>query len=441
MIRSVTGRVLSEPRPALPASVNQTFRYDFVIIGGGAGGLELAARLGRRMGPKQGPARVLLVDRNISHLWKPSLHEVAAGTLDASQESISYPLLARRNNFSFALGRFTGLDAKRRCISLSSSLDCDSFSQREIGYGHLVLAMGSGSNFFKTPGAQGYAHVLEDAEDARQFHARLTHLFLSAAYEGRQKVSIAIVGAGATGTELAAEIITGHSELARGLQPTNHFDMDVTLIEAGKRILDGLSGRIANNVLSELCRRGVTVKTHTRVEAVTAEGLQTTAGWVEADAVVWAAGVLASPDNLELGLETGPQNQILVDAHLRTSDPRIRAIGDCSRLQDDPIPPIAQAAAQQARYLADSLLNPQGDKPFQFRDRGALVSLGQSGAVGSLMGGVLGRGFIIEGLMARMAYAGIRFEHYLSVVGLRRTLFMSLARRFSKRAAGRLKLH
>ena len=441
MIRSIAGRVLAEPRPGLSASANPIFKYDFVIVGGGAGGLELAARLGRRLGPRNGPSRILLVDRNISHLWKPSLHEVASGTLDASQESISYPLLARRNHFSFALGRFTGLDAERRCISLSSSLDCDSFIEREVCYGQLVLAMGSGSNFFKTPGAQGYAHVLEDAEDARQFHARLTHLFLSAAYEGRTKVSVAIVGAGATGTELAAEIITGHTELVRGLQPPNSFELQVTLIEAGKRILDGLPEPIAANVMRELCRRAVVVKTDTRVEAVTAEGLQTTAGWIEADAVVWAAGVLASADNLELGLETGKQNQILVDDQLRTSDPHIRAMGDCSRLKVSPIPPTAQAAAQQARYLADSLLTPQDDEPFQFRNRGALVSLGQSGAVGTLMGGVLGRGLFIEGLMARMVYAGIRFDHYRAVVGLRRTLLMSLARRLSKRAAGQLKLH
>lgn len=195
MITSLTGRVFAEARPAYLAAGRRAMRYDYVIVGGGAGGLELAARLGRKLGAEQGPRRVLLVDLNISHLWKPSLHEVAAGTLDAAQEAISYPLLARRNHFSFVLGRFVGLDTESRCIRLSSSLDGEDRSERDIGYGRLILATGSGSNFFKTPGAQGNAHVLEDAADARNFHARLIHLFLTAAYEGRPGISIAIVGA------------------------------------------------------------------------------------------------------------------------------------------------------------------------------------------------------------------------------------------------------
>lgn len=216
--------------------------------------------------------------------------------------------------------------------------------------------------------------------------------------------------------------------------------MTVTLIEAADRILSGLSPRVSASVQSELQRRGVEVRTGTRVEAVTPDGLQTTSGWIAADAVVWAAGVLASPENIELGLETGPLNQIVVDATLRTSEPDIYAIGDCARRSKEALPPTAQAASQQARYLADHLTTDSG-KPFRFTNRGALISLSHLGAVGSLMGGVLGRGFIIEGLVARIAYAGIRFDHYRSVVGLRRTLLMSIARRLSKRAAGRLKLH
>ncbi|MBK5956387.1 FAD-dependent oxidoreductase, partial [Rhodospirillum rubrum] len=85
-------------------------KHDIVIIGGGAGGLELAARLGRRFGPREGRRRVLLIDRSIFHLWKPSLHEVAAGSLDSHQEGLSYPVLARRNHFSFAFGDLEALD-------------------------------------------------------------------------------------------------------------------------------------------------------------------------------------------------------------------------------------------------------------------------------------------------------------------------------------------
>lgn len=414
--------------------------YDFVIIGGGAGGLELAARLGRRLGRRAGPKRVLLIDRSITHLWKPSLHEVAAGTLDVAQEAFPYPLLARRNHFSFKLGNFVGLDAANKRISLSSALDTSGDAAREVAYGTLVLATGSGSNFFNTPGALEHAHVLESGDDARRFHTRLIRLFLGAAYGDRPEISLAIVGAGATGTELAAEILAGKEEFASGLASEYQFDLTVTLVEAAERILGGLSPRVSASVQQELQERGVRVLTGARVLAVGPDGLETTAGQIAADAVVWAAGVLASPLNTALGLQTGRLNQIVVDGFLRTSEPDIHAIGDCAWNAEQPSPPTAQAAAQQARFLSQYLLK-GGTRPFRYHNRGALVSVGHSAAFGSLMGGLLGKGFILEGLIARAVYAGIRFDHYRSVVGFRRTFLMGLARLFAKRASGRLKLH
>lgn len=418
-----------------------TLQYDFVIVGGGAGGLELAARLGRKLGRKAGRQRVLLIDRDITHLWKPSLHEVAAGTLDASQEAVAYPLLARRNHFSFILGGFIGLDLAQRKLLLAPLTPAPEAAPREIGFGQLILATGSGSNFFNTPGGEAHAYVLEDAEDARLFHARLIQMFLEAAYGARSQLSIAIVGAGATGTELAAEILAGHRELSLGLHPSHHFQLKVTLVEAGSRILGGLSADLSRDVHAELERRGVSIRVNTRVVEATPAGLQTSEGPIKADAVVWAAGVLASSRNLDLGLETGPLNRILVDDRLRTSHPGIHAMGDCAQLSSGALPPTAQVASQQARYLARTLLQDREPGPFRYRNRGALVSLSHYGAVGSLMGGLLGKGFMVEGLVARSLYAGIRFDHYRTVVGLRRTLLMGLARLFSKRASGRLKLH
>ena len=130
-------------------------RHDIVIIGGGAGGLELAARLGRWFGPREGRRRVLLIDRSIFHLWKPSLHEVAAGSLDSHQEGLSYPVLARRNHFSFAFGDLTGLDPAARTLRLAEIRDDDGevlVAPRTLGFETLVLAIGSGSNLFAHAG-------------------------------------------------------------------------------------------------------------------------------------------------------------------------------------------------------------------------------------------------------------------------------------------------
>jgi NADH dehydrogenase len=92
--------------------------YDIVIVGGGAGGLELAARLGRKLGPRAGKERVLLIDRSSYHIWKPTLHEVAAGTLDAHQEGLSYSILGRANHFSFLLGELDAFDAAAKRLTL-----------------------------------------------------------------------------------------------------------------------------------------------------------------------------------------------------------------------------------------------------------------------------------------------------------------------------------
>ncbi|KOQ37317.1 NADH dehydrogenase, partial [Achromobacter xylosoxidans] len=144
-----------------------------VIVGGGAGGLELAAKLGRIHGRQH----ITLVDSRPFHIWKPSLHEAAAGTLDIHQEGLSYLMLAHLNGFSFAQGRLVGVDRERRLISVDAVADAQGqevLPRRELAYDTLVLALGSTSNFFNTPGAAEHAVTLDTTENAEQF--RLTML-------------------------------------------------------------------------------------------------------------------------------------------------------------------------------------------------------------------------------------------------------------------------
>ena len=167
---------------------------DILIIGGGAGGLELAARLGRadrRRGIRT--PRVTLIDRSPFHLWKPSLHEVAAGSLDSHQEGLAYTLLARRNRFRFILGDLTGLDFQDRSVRLAPVVDEDGdelLAERTLPYDRLVLALGSGVNLFGTPGADRHAHQLEDVAEAEAFHRRLTLAFLAAAGSDKPRLSV-----------------------------------------------------------------------------------------------------------------------------------------------------------------------------------------------------------------------------------------------------------
>ena len=423
-------------------------KHDIVIIGGGAGGLELAARLGRRFGPREGRRRVLLIDRSIFHLWKPSLHEVAAGSLDSHQEGLSYPVLARRNHFSFAFGDLEALDPEGRTLTLAEVRDDDDeqlIPARQLAFRTLVLATGSGSNLFDTPGAAEHAHLLEDVADAESFNKRLTAAFLAAAYSDDRALDIAIVGAGATGVELSTELIEGHDELSAGLTEDQRFALSVTLIEAAPRILGGLSPDVAEKAARALQAKGVRLLTDAKVQAVHADRVETSRGDVSADLIVWAAGVKADDANRGFGLETGRLNQFVVDDHLRTSASGIYAMGDCAQApgpEGRPVPARAQAAAQQAVYLAKALARPDRDPgPYVYRDRGSLVSLGEGRGVGSLMGGLMGPNFLIEGLLAKWAYMALHLDHHRAIIGVRRTALLALSRLLHRRVSGRLKLH
>lgn len=424
--------------------------YDTIIVGGGAGGLELAARLGRKLGRKRGVERVLLVDRSVFHIWKPTLHEVAAGTLDVHQEGLGYTILARRNHFSFTLGEMTGLDAAGRRITLGALRDSDGTvlaPERTITFNHLVLAVGSGSNFFGTPGAET-AHALESTADAERFHGRLLAAFTRASFSESRSLGVAIVGGGATGVELSAELIEAHRALDEGLAPEQRFRLDITLVEAGPRILAALPEKIADQAQLALERKGVRVLTDTKVERVEDGALVTSAGRTPAELIVWAAGVKAAAANAGFGLAVNRLNQFVVNDRLETAAPGVWAMGDCAAApwkDGRDVPARASAAHQQSDYLSQvigyRMAERRLEKPFVYRDFGSLVSLGENRGLGALMGGLGGPNFFVEGLMAKAVYMSLHLDHHRAILGAARTGVLALARLLQRRVAGRLKLH
>ncbi len=425
--------------------------YDIVIVGGGAGGLELAAQLGRKLGRKRGRERILLIDRAVFHIWKPTLHEVAAGTLDTHQEGLSYAILARSNHFSYALGELAALDPVGKRLTLKEIRDDEGrmvVPERAIGFTWAVLAIGSGSNFFGTPGAAENAFVLEQTEDAERFHTRLLTAFTRASFTEAGALNIAIVGGGATGVELSAELLEAHSELLQSLGPSQRFRLGLTLVEAADRILGGLPEKISDQATLTLERRGVRVLTSARVKAVAVDHLETSAGDIPADLIVWAAGVKAAESNAALGLKVTRSNQFEVDEHLATSAADIFALGDCAACpwrDGKLVPARAQAAHQQAAYLRRVLMARLAERtiaePYVYRDFGSLVSLGENRGVGSLMGNLGGRNFFVEGLIAKWMYISLHLAHHRAILGFSRTAVLAMARLLQERVSGRLKLH
>ena len=429
-----------------------------VIVGGGAGGLELASRLGRTLGRRR-RAHVSLVDSSLTHLWKPLLHEVAAGTLNSYEDALEYLAQARWRGFEFRLGRFQGLDRKNKLIHLASTLGTDDeviIPERTLPYDLLVIAIGSVTNDFGIPGVREHCTFLDSREQADRFQQRLLETFMQVQSQGiaagSGQLNVAIVGAGATGVELAAELHhTAHQFVAYGFdQIVPEKDVRLTLIEAADRILPSLPPRLSDPAERELKRLGVTVHTGKRVTRVTPYGLYLHDGvFVHAALKVWAAGIKA-PDFLKDidGLETNRQNQLVVQQTLQTTrDDSIFALGDCSSCprpgHDRPVPPTAQAAHQQASLLVRALARQLQGKPLRkyvYRDYGSLVSLSEYTTVGNLMGRLMGE-IWIEGLVARILYRSLYRLHQRALFGGVRTLLLAIADFLTRPTRARTKLH
>jgi len=431
-------------------------RGEIVIVGGGAGGLELASKLGRKLGP----SRVVLVDSRLTHIWKPSLHEVAAGTLDPHQEGLSYQMLAHDNGFTFVYGALTQLDAPNKSLTVGAvrSADGDAIlPERSIGYGALVIAVGSGAHYFGVPGALEHTISLNAVEDAERFRLRLlAQLARADALRGdghEANVDIVIIGAGATGVELAAELREASGVYAayglRHLLPRR--DVRITVLEGGPRILGPLPERVSAAAHKLLEQRGVKVVTGCQVSAIGAEGISDKEGntW-PASLCVWAAGIRAPEFLGQLGLPLAKGGQIEVDGQLRVRGVEgVYALGDCAACVDSGgqlVPPRAQAAHQQADYLLDVFLRAARGRapslaPYRYRDYGSLVSFGHRNSVGSLMGSLKGMNFFVDGLFARMMYASLHLMHHAAVLGMVKTAVLAVARFLIKRSTPLVKLH
>jgi NADH:ubiquinone reductase (H+-translocating) len=443
----------------LPERLETEALHRIVVVGGGAAGLELATWLGDRLGRRQ-RARVTLVECARTHLWKPLLHAVAAGSMDPSEHELDYLAQAHWHSFRYRLGEMIGLDRARKEVRLAATFDEEGrpiTPERTVPYDTLVIAVGSITNDFGTPGVAEHAVPLETLIQATRFNRRLVNACIRAhAQEGPVRpgqLYVVIVGAGATGTELAAELHrTAREVVAYGLDRINpERDIRILLIEAAPRILPGLPERISNSTRELLEKVGVQVRTGTAVAEVTAEGVRLNNGeLIPSELVVWAAGVKA-PDVLKDldGLEVNRVNQLVVHQTLQTTrDPNIFAMGDCAACprpgEATPVPPRAQAAHQQAAHMVKQIerrLRGEPLQPYVYRDFGSLVSLGKYSTVGNLMGFVIGRSFIVEGLFARLMYRSLKALHERALHGSTRTALGLLTRALSRQTGPQVKLH
>jgi NADH dehydrogenase len=433
-------------------------KTQIVVVGGGAGGLELVRRLGAKYGRKHHD--IILVDKNLSHIWKPLLHEVAAGSLDANLDEVGYRGHCHRWGYRFFQGSLDGIDRETKTIGLAPVMDEDGselIAGHTIRYDILAIALGSISNDFGVPGVAEHCLYLDSRVQADRFRTRLLNhcLRVSRAMmndpDANEQVRVAIVGGGATGVELAAELYNAAGALRHyGLEVFDESRLHVTLLEAGPRILPALPEKLSLAARHELGVLGVEVMENTQVIEARPRTLLTRAGdAIEADLIVWAAGVKGADFLSGLGLETNPRNQIMVSDTLQTTlDPSIFALGDCASYtppgEDRPVPPRAQAAHQMAAVVFDNICRMQKSRPlkhFIYRDNGSLVSLSRFSTVGSLMGNLIGGSMAIEGRLARFIYTSLYRMHLIGIHGWMKATFLMLIGQVNRIVRPRLKLH
>ena len=464
--RDVAAPATPEHAPTPAAALRHAGRqksalHEIVVVGGGAGGLELATRLGDTLG-KRARARITLIECERTHFWKPHLHEIAAGSMDLDSFATDYLAQSHWHHFRYRVGQMVGLDRTRRVVKVAPYVD--DFGDvvtvaREFRYDTLIIAIGSLTNDFGTPGVKEHAIALETQWQAARFHRRLVNACIRAHAQREplrpEQLRVVIIGAGATGVELAAELHkTTRTVVSYGLDRIDpEKDIRITLVEAADRILPALPERLSDGALRLLEALNVEVRTHARVEQVLPDGIRLAGGeTVPAELVVWAAGVKAAAFLQELdGLESNRINQLVVRPTLQTTrDERIFALGDCAacpwlgKPSGTMVPPRAQAAHQQASHMVRQIrrvLAGQTLQPYRYRDFGSLVSLGKYSTVGNLMGALVGGNLWIEGTFARLMYLSLYKLHEMALHGFWKVALTTLARLITRRTEPHVKLH
>jgi NADH dehydrogenase len=459
-LTDTNGTATARDAPEMMVRDSEHGVHRIVIVGGGAGGLELATRLGDKLG-KGKKAHVTLIEKKRNHFWKPHLHEIAAGSMDIDVYQTNYLAQAHWHHFRYRIGEMTGLDRAQRTVVVAPFMDEDGdrvTPPRMFPYDTLVLAVGSLTNDFGTPGVKEHAIALETPMDAERFHRRLVNACLRAhTQQGpvrADQLNIVIIGAGATGVELAAELHHATRTLVSyGLDRIDpEKDIKLILVEAADRILPALPPRISNAAVQLLEKLGVQVRTSARVAEILGNGIRLASGeLIPGELIVWAAGVKA-PDFLKDigGLETNRINQLVVLPTLQTTrDENIFAIGDCAACpwlgkEGKLVPPRAQSAHQQASHMVKQIKARLANRPlteWRYRDFGSLVSLGEYSVVGNLMGGLSGPNMWIEGWFARMMYLSLYKMHELALHGFWKVSLDTAARVITRRTESHVKLH
>ncbi len=390
-------------------------RPHVVIVGAGFGGLYCARAL------RRAPVRVTVLDRKNHHLFQPLLYQVATASLNPSD--IAAPIrsiLRGQSNATVLLGEVCRIDPEAREVHLAEG---------SLRYDFLVVATGATHSYFNHPEWAEFAPGLKTIEDAIDIRRRVLLSYEAAEKESdparqREWLTFAVVGGGPTGVELAGALaeISRHT-LSRDFRRIRSFEARVILIEGLDRILPTYSPELSEKGRRQLEKLGVEVITGARVTSIDEEGLSIREQRISTRTVLWAAGVQASPLAESLGVPLDRAGRVLVNPDLTIPQhDELFVIGDLAAVpwRDAIVPGVAPAAIQEGQYVAraiDDRLRSRRTKPFQYRDKGSLATIGRASGVADI-----GR-LELSGPIAWLAWL---FIHIVFLIGFRNRLLVMI---------------
>lgn len=364
-----------------------------LVIGAGFGGLTAATKLA-----KQENVKVTVIDRHSYQLFAPLLYQVATGGLP--EDDIAYPVRSAIPGVDFIRGDVVKVSLEASNVRLEDG--------RVLYFDQLVLAVGSGGTTFGIPGVQENALQMKDLYQARAIRNRLLQTYedVETGLKPKESLRVVVAGGGPTGVEIAGAVAELQKSMFREfLKVAQHAA--VTLVEAGPRLLPSFSEKSSAHAKSELEQLGVHVMVDSAVDRMYPGDVHLKSGEVlPAGTIIWAAGVAAPAEWSVLG-ETDRSNRLIVSDTLRLQ-PNVWVLGDMAHVvgaSDQPLPMVASVAMQQGRYVAASIekiLKGEEPKPFSYKDKGQMATIGRRRAVVEMPNGIK-----LHGTIAWFAWLGL----------------------------------
>ncbi|QCE35464.1 NAD(P)/FAD-dependent oxidoreductase [Acetobacteraceae bacterium] len=391
-----------------------------VVLGGGIGGINVLRDLKHLSN-----ISATLIDPNPFHVCKPSLHEVAAGTLTSKDNRFAFKALATEFGFNFIQAKALSIDTISRKIQLSSDT--------EIAYDWLIVACGAVPNDFKTEGADQHCYFLNNIADADVIYSKV-RLGVTSAFQEKKSFNVAIIGAGPTGVQLTAALY----ETFTKKETISPHSISLQIIEGQNRLLPSFHKDISEGAARRLKELNIQLNLNAKVEAIRENGVALANGtFLPADMVIWTAGVKPNITLKKLfpDLEFGRNGGLVVTNTLQTTkDPHILAIGDCAFILKSPLPPTAQAARKEGIYLQKialpALISGKTPKPFIYNNQGSIVVLGKYAGWGELPSGKSFGGKGLGNRWAQLLHSILSARQQYELGGLTSVLKKFLKKKF-----------